>query len=57
MILIFAIPLVSFLFLGAFVLDEWETKRQKRKKEEAERKRLEQEELERKQREEAESLE
>lgn len=37
MILIFAIPLMSLLFLMAFILDEWEEKRQKAK-EEAKRK-------------------
>ena len=36
MILIFAIPLLSLLFLSAFVLDEWEEKKRKAK-EEAER--------------------
>ena len=36
MILIFALPLMSFLFLSAFALDEWEEKRQ-RAKEEAKR--------------------
>lgn len=36
MILIFAIPLLSLLFLSAFAFDEWEEKKQKAK-EEAER--------------------
>lgn len=33
MILIFAIPLLSLLFLSAFALDEWEEKKRKAKEE------------------------
>jgi hypothetical protein len=32
--LIFAIPLLSLLFLGAFALDEWEEEKRKAKEEE-----------------------
>lgn len=39
--LIFAIPLLSLLFLFAFIVDEWLEERQKRKEEEEMQKRRE----------------
>ena len=36
-VLIFAIPLVSLLFLGAFALDEWQEEKRKAKEEEQRR--------------------
>jgi hypothetical protein len=39
--LIFAIPLVTFLVMGAFALDEWEEEKRKKKEEEERNKRHE----------------
>ena len=36
-VLIFAIPLLSLLLLGAFALDEWEEEKRKAKEEEQQR--------------------